>query len=76
MMFSVDEEKNKVLVYAGVPEAVGAKGLVTLEWLRAALKPVDGKGGGKGTTAQGQVRGVGIVGLEWWCASSRCGSVS
>lgn len=59
MMFSVDEEKNKVLVYAGVPEAAAAKGLVTLDWLRAALKPVDGKGGGKGTTAQGQVRAGG-----------------
>lgn len=55
MMFSVDEEKNKVLVYAGVPEKISRQGLQVLDWLRAALKPVDGKGGGgKGGLAQGQ----------------------
>eukprot|EP00475_Leptophrys_vorax_P008856 TRINITY_DN15787_c0_g1_i1.p1 TRINITY_DN15787_c0_g1~~TRINITY_DN15787_c0_g1_i1.p1 ORF type:complete len:555 (+),score=81.92 TRINITY_DN15787_c0_g1_i1:138-1667(+) len=55
LMVSVDEEKGKVLVYAGVPDAVAAKGLSVLEWLRAALVPVEGKGGGgKGGLAQGQ----------------------
>ncbi|CAI5512190.1 unnamed protein product [Closterium sp. Naga37s-1] len=56
LMVSVDEEKGKVLLYAGVPDAVAARGLSVLEWLRAALVPVDGKGGGgKGGLAQGQV---------------------
>ncbi|CAI7909075.1 unnamed protein product [Closterium sp. NIES-53] len=55
LMVSVDEEKGKVLLYAGVPDAVAACGLSVLEWLRAALVPVDGKGGGgKGGLAQGQ----------------------
>ncbi|CAI5984473.1 unnamed protein product [Closterium sp. NIES-64] len=55
LMVSVDEEKGKVLLYAGVPDAVAARGLSVLEWLRAALVPVEGKGGGgKGGLAQGQ----------------------
>ncbi|CAI7926346.1 unnamed protein product, partial [Closterium sp. NIES-53] len=65
LMVSVDEEKGKVLLYAGVPDAVAARGLSVLEWLRAALVPVDGKGGGgKGGLAQGQVRKqrLGLVG--------------
>ena len=56
MMFSVDESKGKVLVYAGVPDEAAKRGLVVLDWLRAALVPVEGKGGGgKGGVAQGQV---------------------
>eukprot|EP00897_Mesotaenium_endlicherianum_P008942 jgi/Mesen1/8076/ME000434S07323 len=63
MMFSVDEGKNKVLAYAGVPDAVAKRGLPVLDWLRAALKPVDGKGGGgKGGLAQGQ--GGNAAGVE------------
>lgn len=56
MIFSVDENKNKVLVYAGVPEAASKRGLVVLDWLRSALEPINGKGGGgKNGLAQGQV---------------------
>eukprot|EP01018_Ginkgo_biloba_P037516 Gb_41577 [translate_table: standard] len=55
MMFSVDEVANKVLVYAGVPESVTKQGLPVLDWLRKALEPVRGRGGGgKGGLAQGQ----------------------
>jgi alanyl-tRNA synthetase len=56
MVFSVDENKNKVLVYAGVPKVAAEQGLMVVEWLRKALEPVNGKGGGgKGGLAQGQV---------------------
>lgn len=56
MIFSVDEQKNKVLVYAGVPDSAAKQGLVVLDWLRASLAPVNGKGGGgKNGLAQGQV---------------------
>jgi alanyl-tRNA synthetase len=56
MMFSVDNDTNKVLVYAGVPDVVASKGLVLINWLRKALEPINGKGGGgKGGLAQGQV---------------------
>ncbi len=56
MVFSVDENKNKVLVYAGVPKSAAEQGLMVVEWLRKALEPVNGKGGGgKGGLAQGQV---------------------
>lgn len=56
MIFSVDEEKNKVLVHAGVPDSAAKRGLQVLEWLRAALAPIHGKGGGaKNGLAQGQV---------------------
>ncbi|CAK9201668.1 unnamed protein product [Sphagnum troendelagicum] len=55
MVFSVDENKNKVLVYAGVPKVAAEQGLMVVEWLRKALEPVNGKGGGgKGGLAQGQ----------------------
>ncbi|THG00651.1 hypothetical protein TEA_011320 [Camellia sinensis var. sinensis] len=56
MVFSTDETANKALVCAGVPEKGDkCKQLKVLEWLVAALKPLNGKGGGgKGGLAQGQ----------------------
>ena len=66
MMFSVDESKGKVLVYAGVPDEAARRGLVVLDWLRAALVPVEGKGGGgKGGVAPGQVRGMPRSGVSY-----------
>lgn len=63
MMFSVDQDTNKVLVYAGVPDAVASRGLVLINWLRKALEPINGKGGGgKGGLAQGQ--GSNAAGVE------------
>ncbi|CAL5430576.1 unnamed protein product [Camellia sinensis] len=55
MVFSTDETANKALVCAGVPEKGDkCKQLKVLEWLVAALKPLNGKGGGgKGGLAQG-----------------------
>ncbi|KAK1366322.1 Alanine--tRNA ligase [Heracleum sosnowskyi] len=54
MVISTDEKKT--LVCAGVPEKSDkSKLLNVLEWLKIALKPLNGKGGGgKGGLAQGQ----------------------
>ncbi|KAA8534635.1 hypothetical protein F0562_032106 [Nyssa sinensis] len=56
MVFSTDETTQKALVCAGVPEkGEKCKQLKVLEWLKEALKPLKGKGGGgKGGLAQGQ----------------------
>ena len=67
MIFSVDEQKNKVLVYAGVPDSAAKRGLVVLDWLRASLVPINGKGGGgKNGLAQGQVKSLTSF-SEFWC---------
>ncbi|XP_024518599.1 alanine--tRNA ligase [Selaginella moellendorffii] len=52
MLFSVDVASGKALVYAGVPPS--NKRIVAVEWLRKALEPLEGKGGGNSETAQGQ----------------------
>ena len=54
MIFSADEVLSKAVVYAGVPEKA-AKDNVAIKWLKSALEPIKGKGGGKGALAQGQV---------------------
>ncbi|KAH0449665.1 hypothetical protein IEQ34_020357 [Dendrobium chrysotoxum] len=55
MVFSTDENLNKAVVCAGVPNNPSMKGLAVLEWLTAAMKPISGKGGGgKNGIAQGQ----------------------
>ncbi|KAM7495568.1 hypothetical protein LguiB_030177 [Lonicera macranthoides] len=56
MVFSTDENANKTVVCAGVPEKGDkSKQLKVVDWLKKALGPVDGKGGGgKGGLAQGQ----------------------
>ncbi|XP_076954620.1 alanine--tRNA ligase-like [Bidens hawaiensis] len=56
MVFTTDEQSKKALVCAGVPEKSDKSNqLKVLEWLKAALKPLEGKGGGgKGGLAQGQ----------------------
>ncbi|KAI3768969.1 hypothetical protein L6452_00065 [Arctium lappa] len=56
MVFSTDEQSKKALVCAGVPEkGDNSNRLKVIEWLKAALKPLEGKGGGgKGGLAQGQ----------------------
>lgn len=57
---AVDADKDKVMVYTGVPPSIS--GLDCLEWLKAGLGPVNGKGGGgKGGMAQGQASGAAQV---------------
>uniref|UniRef100_A0A1D1Y3G5 Alanine--tRNA ligase n=1 Tax=Anthurium amnicola TaxID=1678845 RepID=A0A1D1Y3G5_9ARAE len=53
MVLSMDEASNKAVVYAGVPDKI-AKDNVAVQWVKAALGPLKGKGGGKGGLAQGQ----------------------
>ncbi|KAL2545633.1 Alanine--tRNA ligase [Forsythia ovata] len=56
MVFSKDENVNKALVCAGVPDQGGKyRQLNVKDWLKEALDPIKGKGGGgKGGLAQGQ----------------------
>ncbi|CAI9755291.1 unnamed protein product [Fraxinus pennsylvanica] len=56
MVFSKDESVNKALVCAGVPEQGGKYSELNVkDWLKQALDPIKGKGGGgKGGLAQGQ----------------------
>ncbi|XP_020584472.1 alanine--tRNA ligase [Phalaenopsis equestris] len=55
MVFSTDENLNKSVVCAGVPNNPSMKSLAVLEWLTAAMKPISGRGGGgKNGIAQGQ----------------------
>ncbi|GAQ81862.1 alanyl-tRNA synthetase [Klebsormidium nitens] len=56
------DDKGKVVLYAGVPDAVQARGLAALDWLRAALPAVSGKGGGKGAMVTGQ--GTNVAGIS------------
>eukprot|EP00898_Chlorokybus_atmophyticus_P000350 jgi/Chlat1/1315/Chrsp118S01744 len=60
MLVSVDASAGKALVYSGVPTEM--KALDSVAWLREALGPIGGKGGGKGGLAQGQ--GANIDGVE------------
>lgn len=53
LLISVDDEKQKALAYAGVPQSLTSK-LKANEWVNTALKELGGKGGGKPTAAQGQ----------------------
>ena len=50
---ALDAGKGRAVVVAGVPDAI-AKAFPAGEWLKAALEPLGGKGGGKPTMAQGQ----------------------
>eukprot|EP00957_Ditylum_brightwellii_P061478 4666007-Ditylum_brightwellii.AAC.1 len=52
LLISPDPVKGRAMVFAAVPPE---SSLDVLEWLKAALAPLEGKGGGgKGGTAQGQ----------------------
>lgn len=68
MVFSTDENANKTVVCAGVPEKGDkSKQLKVVDWLKKALGPVDGKGGGgKGGLAQGQVIALSLSTLFFW----------
>lgn len=61
VLLSGDADKDKVLVYAGVPEALTPK-IKANEWANGVLAVLGGKGGGKPTTAQGQAAGVAKIG--------------
>lgn len=53
MLFSVDEEKGRLICLSGVPKQVVAdKGLSAVEWVRHVADVIGGKGGGKDESAQ------------------------
>ncbi|KAK8943427.1 Alanine--tRNA ligase [Platanthera guangdongensis] len=55
MVLSSDETLNKAVVCAGVPNTKSMNGLHVLDWLTAAMGPLNGRGGGgKNGIAQGQ----------------------
>ena len=56
MVVSVVEDK--ILVSISVPEAVAASGFTAGSWLSGVMEAVGGRGGGKDTSAQGQVADV------------------
>jgi alanyl-tRNA synthetase len=47
---------GKILAFALVPDSLIESGLKADEWIRAALEPVNGRGGGKPANAQGQAQ--------------------
>ncbi|KAG9457092.1 hypothetical protein H6P81_001600 [Aristolochia fimbriata] len=55
MAFSKDKATNKAVACAGVPSEGEKRVPDASAWLKAALAPVKGKGGGKPAFAQGQV---------------------
>ncbi|GJQ69695.1 hypothetical protein Trydic_g22267 [Trypoxylus dichotomus] len=52
MFFSVDEENNKIFCLSAVPKEAQEKGLKANEWVLSIASIMDGKGGGKGDSAQ------------------------
>ncbi|XP_022668441.1 alanine--tRNA ligase, cytoplasmic-like isoform X1 [Varroa jacobsoni] len=53
MLFSVDEERGRLICLCGVPKQVVAdKGLSAVEWVRQVAEVIGGKGGGKDESAQ------------------------
>lgn len=68
MVFSTDENSNKAVVCAGVPDKSDQfKQLDVIEWLTTALGPIKGKGGkGKSGLASGQVQSsFFLFSLQW-----------
>lgn len=53
LFISPDAAKKKALVWAAVPDSL-VKTFPSQDWAKAALTELGGKGGGKGSVAQGQ----------------------
>lgn len=53
MLFSIDEEKKRLVCLSSVPkQVVSDKGLSASEWVRHIADVIGGKGGGKDESAQ------------------------
>uniref|UniRef100_A0A8C9RQE9 Alanine--tRNA ligase n=1 Tax=Scleropages formosus TaxID=113540 RepID=A0A8C9RQE9_SCLFO len=52
MLFSIDSEADKILCLCQVPQEVADQGLKASEWVQEVCPLLDGKGGGKDTSAQ------------------------
>ncbi len=53
LLLGVDHGAGKVVIVAGVPQGLIAKGLKAGDWVRAASEACGGKGGGRPDSAQG-----------------------
>lgn len=62
MFISTDEDTNKILAMASVPDASVSKGLKADEWVKNLITLLNGKGGGKPGSAQ--VSGTNIKALK------------
>ena len=62
MFISTDEDTNKILAMASVPDAAIAKGLKADEWVKNLTTLLNGKGGGKPGSAQ--VSGTNVKALK------------
>ncbi|EDV25551.1 uncharacterized protein TRIADDRAFT_23916 [Trichoplax adhaerens] len=62
MLFSVDSEGRRVTCLCQVPEAIMKKGLSASDWVKSVMNVLEGKGGGKPTSAQGS--GTNVAGLN------------
>lgn len=62
LFISADEDANKILAMASVPQDIVAKGLKADEWVRNLITLLNGKGGGKPESAQ--VSGTNVNALK------------
>lgn len=61
MLFSVDEQRNKVLICAFVPNSAAKQGLGALDWLQGSLVPINGTGNSDNDgLAQGEVKSLNL----------------
>ncbi|KAM4614387.1 alanine--tRNA ligase, cytoplasmic [Discoglossus pictus] len=61
IIFSVDPEAGKITCLCQVPQETANKGLKANEWVQQVSDMMDGKGGGKETSAQATGRNVGCL---------------
>jgi alanyl-tRNA synthetase len=54
MVFSSDDNKKKIMAYAGVSKELVDQGFTAPNWIKESLSVCGGKGGGKPNRAQGQ----------------------
>ncbi|XP_002125465.2 alanine--tRNA ligase, cytoplasmic [Ciona intestinalis] len=52
MLFSIDKEANKIVCLSQVPASANDKGLTANGWVQSIATTLNGKGGGKSTSAQ------------------------
>uniref|UniRef100_H2Y7J6 Alanine--tRNA ligase n=1 Tax=Ciona savignyi TaxID=51511 RepID=H2Y7J6_CIOSA len=52
MLFSIDKEASKIICLSQVPTSANAKGLTADGWVQQVAATLNGKGGGKSTSAQ------------------------
>ncbi|XP_030830999.1 alanine--tRNA ligase, cytoplasmic [Strongylocentrotus purpuratus] len=63
MLFSVDQEANKIVCLAQVPKDAVGKGLKANEWVQEVAGIMGGKGGGRDVSAQATGDQIGVVDL-------------